>query len=107
MDVVERLLAEDFVLVPPPGFPLARDEYLAAVAAGDLDYLAFSPVSDIDVRLYGNAAVVTYESLIDIDAAGLGRFTHNAWHTYLYEKRHGQWQVVWEQATAVGGFPPS
>ena len=73
MDVVERLLAEDFVLVPPPGFPLARDEYLAAVAAGDLDYLAFEPVSDIDVRLFGNAAVVTYESLIDIDAAGLGR----------------------------------
>lgn len=107
MDVVERLLAEDFVLVPPPGFPLARDEYLAAVAAGDLDYLAFEPVSDIDVRLFGNAAVVTYESLIDVDAAGLGRFTHNAWHTYLYEKRYGQWQVVWEQATAVGGFPPS
>ena len=107
MDVVERLLAEDFVLVPPPGFPLARDEYLAAVAAGDLDYLAFEPVSDIDVRLFGNAAVVMYESLIDIDAAGLGRFTHNTWHTYLYEKRDGQWQVVWEQATAVGGFPPS
>lgn len=107
MEVVEALHADDFVVVPPPGFPLARDDYLAAVAAGDLDYLTFEPVSDIDVRLYGNAAVVTYESLIDIEAAGQGRFTHNTWHTYLYEKRHGHWQAVWEQATAVGGFPPS
>jgi hypothetical protein len=74
-DVVERLHADDFVLVPPPGFPLARDDYLAAVAAGDLDYLAFEPVSDVDVRLYGNAAVVTYEWLIDIEAAGLGRLS--------------------------------
>jgi hypothetical protein len=107
MDVVERLHADEFVVIPPPGFPLARDDYVAAVAAGDLDYLVFEPVSDIGVRLYGNAAVVTYESRIDILAAGLGRFTHNAWHTYLYEKRQGAWQAVWEQATAVGGFPPA
>jgi hypothetical protein len=107
MDVVEQLHAEDFRLVPPPGFPLSREEYLAAVAAGDLDYLVFEPISEIDVRLYGQAAVVTYESTIDIVAAGLGRFTHDAWHTYVYEKRQGRWQAVWEQATAVGGFPPA
>jgi hypothetical protein len=107
MDVVEQLHAAEFRLVPPPGFPLSRDEYLAAIAAGDLDYLVFEPISDVDVRLYGQAAVVTYESTIDIVAAGLGRFTHDAWHTYVYEKRQGRWQVVWEQATAVGGFPPA
>ena len=107
MDLVEQLHAEDFRVVPPPGFPLSRGEYLAAVAAGDLDYLVFEPISAINVRLYGQAAVVTYESTIDIVAAGLGRFTHDAWHTYVYEKRYGRWQVVWEQATAVGGFPPA
>lgn len=101
------LHADDFTLINPAGFPLARDEYLAAVAAGDIDYLVFEPISDIDVRLYGRAAVLIYQSKIDILVSGLGHFTHEAWHTYLYEKRHGRWQVVWEQATAVGGFPPA
>jgi hypothetical protein len=105
MPNVERLLADDFRLIPPPGFPLSREEYVAALAAGELDYLAFEPISPIDVHLFDDAAVLTYESHIDIVAGG-DRLAHDAWHTYLYEKRRGQWQVVWEQATAVGGFPP-
>ena len=32
---------------------------------------------------------------------------HEAWLLVLYENRGGQWQVVREQATAVGGFPPT
>jgi hypothetical protein len=107
MAVAARLHADDFQLINPAGFRLARDEYLAAVAAGDIDYLVFEPVSHIDVRLYGRAAVITYRSKIDIVVSGLGRLTHEAWHTYLYEHRHDGWQVVWEQATAVGGFPPA
>jgi len=106
MPVIEALHANDFQLIPPPGFLLSREEYLAAVGAGDLDYLVFEPISEIEVHLYGNAAVLTYQSRIDIVAGGVGRFTHDAWHTYLYEKRKGRWQAVWEQATAVGGFPP-
>ena len=23
------------------------------------------------------------------------------WFTALYERRHGRWQIVWEQATAI------
>ena len=106
MAVAASIHADDFQLVNPAGFPLAREEYLAAVAAGDIDYLVFEPISEIDVRLYGQAAVVIYQSKIDVVVAGLGRFTHEAWHTYLYERRAGRWQAVWEQATAVGGFPP-
>ena len=106
MAVASPLHAESFQVVNPAGFLLTREEYLAAVAAGDIDYLVFEPVSEIDVHQYGQAAVLTYQSKIDIVVAGLGRLTHEAWHTYLYEKHQGRWQVVWEQATAVGGFPP-
>ncbi len=106
MAVAGPLHADDFQLIPPPGFPLSREEYLGAVAAGDIDYLAFEPISEIEVRIYGRAAVMRYQSHLDIVVSGLGRFTHEAWHTYLYEKRHGRWQAVWEQATAIGGFPP-
>ena len=106
MATVSALHADDFELIPPPGFPLSREEYLAAVAAGDIDYLVFEPISESQVRLYGQAAAIRYQSHIDIVVAGLGRFTHDAWHTYLYEKNGGRWQAVWEQATAIGGFPP-
>lgn len=107
MAVAGPLHADDFQVIPPPGFPLTREEYLGAVAAGDIDYLAFEPISEIEVRLYGQAAFMQYQSHIDIVVAGLGRVTHDAWHTYLYEKRQGRWQVVREQATAIGGFPPA
>lgn len=106
MAVVERLHADDFQLVPPPGIPLSRAEYLAAVAAGAIDYRTFDPVSELQVRVYGQAAAIRYLSRIDVAVAGLGEFATQAWHTYVYEKREGRWQAVWEQATAVGGFPP-
>jgi hypothetical protein len=106
MDVAERLHADDFELVPPPGHPMSREQYLGMVASGELDYLEFAPLSEIEVRLHGKAASLWYRSRIDVDAAGQGRLAHEAWHLYLYERRDGQWQVVREQATAVGGFPP-
>jgi hypothetical protein len=105
MPVVEALHAVDFQVVPPPGFPLSREEYLGAVASGDIDYHEFEPISPIDVRLYGQAAVLTYMSHIDIVVSGIGHVAHDAWHTYVYEKRAGRWQAVWEQATAIGGIP--
>ena len=105
--VIERLHAEDFELVPPSGVALTRDEYVPLVRTGDLDYQAFDPISDIEVHVYGTAATLWYESKIDVVAAGQGHFVHEAWHLNLFEKRGGQWQVVREQATAVGGFPPA
>jgi ketosteroid isomerase-like protein len=104
MPVVEALHADDFQVVPPPGFPLSREEYLAAVASGEINYLEFKPISPIEVHLYGQAAVLTYMSHIDIVVTGIGHVAHDAWHTYLYEKRAGRWQAVWEQATAIGGI---
>jgi hypothetical protein len=105
MPVVEALHADDFQVVPPHGFPLSREEYVGAVASGDINYLEFKPISPIDVHLYGQAAVLTYMSHIDIVVSGIGHVAHDAWHTYLYEKRAGRWQAVWEQATAIGGIP--
>lgn len=103
---VEPLLAESFVLVPPPGLPLTKDEYLGAIASGSIDYRDFHPVSPIEVRFYGQAAVISYRSYIDVTVVGLGSFQAEVWHTFVAEHREGRWQVVREQATSVGGFPP-
>jgi hypothetical protein len=105
--VVSALLADDFTLVPPDGSLLTRADYLAALESGALDFFAFDPVSVITVRRYGHAAVLTYRSDIHLSAPGIGELHHQAWHTVLYEKRSGNWQVRWEQTTGVGFRPPA
>jgi ketosteroid isomerase-like protein len=106
MGVVSRLHAKEFTLVPEQGYPMARDAYLTAVESGALDYQTLEPVSDIEVQVEGDAAVLWYRSRIGVVAAGEGSFTYEAWQVCVYEKSQGDWQVVREQTTAVGGFPP-
>jgi len=95
-----RLIADDFQLINPGGGALSRDDYLGAIQAGDIDYLVFEPASPIAVRLSGDSASLRFEVNFDLVVAGT-RLTHQAWVTELYERRHGHWQIVWEQATAI------
>ena len=95
-----RLMAEDFQAINPAGGELTREDYLASVQAGDIDYLVFEPVSPIVVRLAGDSASLRFEVDFDLVVGGT-RLTHQAWITELYERRHGHWQIVWEQATAI------
>src|SRR5437764_12834738 len=60
------LMAQDFQAIPPSGDPLARKEYLGAVAAGVIDYLVFKPVSRIAVRHSGHLAALRYKDSLDL-----------------------------------------
>ena len=99
-----KLMADDFQLINPGGAPQSREDLLGAVKAGVLDFLANNPASAITVRLHGDAAVLRYQRNFDLVIAGT-RLTHKAWSTELYERRHGRWQIVWEQTTAVPNKP--
>ena len=99
-----KLMADDFQLINPAGDPQSREQLLGAVKAGVLDFLADTTAGPITVREYGNAAVLRYESKFDLVIAGT-RLTHKAWSTELYERRHGRWQIVWEQTTAIPNKP--
>jgi Domain of unknown function (DUF4440) len=105
LPTLRRIHADDFELVTADGSVLTKRGVLDAVGTGDLHYLTFAPVTDIRVRLQGDSAAVRYKSQIDVRSAGTGRLTHYAWHTDLYERRDGRWQVVWSQATPVGRLP--
>lgn len=50
--------------------------------------------------MYGESAVIRYRSKIEVIVFDQHQ-SLNAWHTDAYELRHGQWQVVWSQATAI------
>lgn len=53
-----ELHAQQFQLVNPRGETLTRDEYLGGIESGRLDYLLWAPVSEIAVRLHGDAAAI-------------------------------------------------
>ena len=101
METARRLHADDFQLINPLGGSLSKEQYLGQIASGDIDYLEWEP-GEVEVRVYGDAAVIRYQARLRIVVKGLpnapsGRF----WHTDLYEKRNGQWQAVWSQATQI------
>jgi len=99
MEVAGRLHAEDFQLFTPDGTEYTKETYLGQIASGELDYRVWEP-GPIDVRLYDGAGVIRYddsrfEVFVDGQLARSGLLRH----TNLYEKRNGQWQLVWSHAS--------
>jgi hypothetical protein len=100
MEVARQLHSDDFQLINPSGESLSREQYLSAVASGEINYLEWEPDA-IEVRLSGEMALIRYSSQIEIVAAGQSVPLRRYWHTDSYEKRNGQWQAVWSQATEI------
>lgn len=94
------LHADDFQLVNPLGGILSKEEYLGGIGSGQLNYLHWEPTS-IAVRVYGDVAVIRYQSELEIVVQGVHIPRQRYWHTDLYERRSRQWQVVWSHATGV------
>jgi hypothetical protein len=100
VETARRLHADDFQLINPFGGSLSKEQYLGGVASGQLDYLLWESDS-IAVRWYDRAAAIRYRSQVEIVVQGQKISRRPYWHTDLYEKRDGRWQVVWSQATEI------
>ena len=102
LDTAEALHTPDFELVNPGGSTWSRERYLGGIASGDIDYRRFEPVSDIDVMVDGDLAVLRYRSAIDIAVTGGTPGPLAAQHLDVYVREGGgRWRVRWSQATEV------
>jgi Domain of unknown function (DUF4440) len=63
VEVARQFHADDYELITPLGVVLAKEQYLGAVAAGDLQYLAWDIESPIKVRMYGEVALIRRAAL--------------------------------------------
>lgn len=101
----ERLHADDFQLINPAGAPLTKREYLDSLSAGQLDYVNWE-AGEIAVRLSGDIAVIRYRDAV-FEVARDGNVVHRGpmYHTNVYEKRGGRWQIVWSQASGIIAAP--
>ena len=100
MERAQQLHAEDFQLITPSGSVLSKEHYLGRIASGEFDYRVWEPMS-IEVRLYGQVALIRYRAQLQIAVRGEVSPLGHYWHTDSYEKRDGRWQVVWSQATKI------
>ena len=89
----------EFQLINPAGESFSKAAYLDMIASGDLRYVMWEP-EEIAVRMNDDRAAIRYRSMIQGNRAG-EPFEGRYWHTDTYERRDGQWQVVWSQATEI------
>ena len=100
METALPLHAVDFQLITPNGRALSREEYLGAIAAGNLKYLLWKPDA-MDVRMKEGVALIRYQAKLDVVSRGHHGPSFRCWHTDSYEMLDGRWQVVWSQATEI------
>jgi hypothetical protein len=101
LSTARRLHADDFQLINPAGASLSKTEYLGQIESGQLDYRAWE-AGEITVRLYGDVVAIRYRDVrFEVDIQGKPVHRGAMVHTNVYERRGGQWQVVWSQASGI------
>jgi ketosteroid isomerase-like protein len=98
---LEKMTSEDYTFVTLRGELRTKADVVRGFATGAFKYEA-REISDLNIRVYGNAAVVTGRSNQKgtengKDYSGDYRFTR------VYIKRDGRWLTVALQATRVEG----
>lgn len=104
IETAGRLHATEFQLITPIGMALSKNDYLGAIASGQIKYLAWEP-GPIAVRYHHGHAVIRYRARLEVVFGGHRIAPGDYWHTDTYEHRDGQWMVVWSQATAISPMP--
>ena len=97
--VLERLLADDFLIVDVMRGGEASKDMLLAVLGGMLRFLSIQP-SEVRVREYGDAAVVNGRTQMKMTFGPdtievLSRYTH------VYVRRAAEWLFVSAQGTRI------
>lgn len=102
---IARLTAEDYELVSPLGTIDRKPDELRGLPRGF--YVALTP-GPMAVRVAGpNAAILRYFIGAVLKVRGQIQPERHFWHTDYYERRRGQWQVVWSQSTEIPPPKPS
>jgi ketosteroid isomerase-like protein len=94
---LERFLADDLQYAHAGGQQQSKEQYIAAVTKGPAHYESFT-FSDLKVKLYGKAAVLT--GFVDVKMVGQDSFRVRT--LQVYTENNGQWQMSAHQSTRLG-----
>jgi ketosteroid isomerase-like protein len=97
--VLDRILADDFIFTDPNGVNLTKQEWLADLTSGDFK---FETVNIEEIEVSVREAVATVQASLRVRAefkkAGYdGRYSAMD----VYERREGQWQMILSTANQI------
>jgi ketosteroid isomerase-like protein len=97
VDALDRLLADDWIIVEPDGNIIDKARFLGVIRSGALSHESMES-TDLKVRVYGNTALVT--GLTTSKGKFMGQdFTSCERATDIFVKQADRWQCVFTQLT--------
>jgi len=93
---LQRFLADDLQYAHAGGQRQTKEQYIGAVTKGPARYESFT-FSDVNVRFYGKAAVLT--GFVNVKMIGRDSFRVRTLQVYV--ENHGQWQMAAHQSTRL------
>jgi ketosteroid isomerase-like protein len=93
------LLADDLTYTHSSGQVENEEQFLAAISSGKLDYESIVP-SDVQVRIYGNTAVMTGRADIKVKVQG-NPAAFGSRFTSVWVKGDAGWRMVAWQSTRL------
>lgn len=96
VSALERFLADDLQYAHAGGQLQNKAEYIEAVTTGPARYESFT-FSDVRVRQYGDAAVLTGY----VDVKMIGRDVFRVRTLQVYTRKGGHWQMAAHQSTRL------
>ena len=97
-DALDRLWAEDLTVTVPNMQVITKQSAIGIARSGRVKFKRYE-TSDVRVRLYGDAAVLT--GIVERTRVLNGQDVNDKWRfTKMYIRRAGKWQVVaWHAST--------
>jgi len=96
---IERLVADDWVIVDADGTVIDRSRFISAIESGALTHESMES-TDLEVRVHGDTAVVTGITTSKGQYLGEG-FTTRERATDVLVRLDGRWLCVFSQLTRV------
>jgi ketosteroid isomerase-like protein len=96
---IERMTADDYTFVTLKGELRTKAEIVKGFASGAFKYQSRT-ISDLKIRVYGDAAVVTGRSVQKGVENGKD-YSGDYWFTRVYVKQNGTWMTVALQTTMI------
>ena len=100
-DLVEQILADDFVLIDLSGAVVPRDGFLTGLRSGELHFESIQP-EDVSAHVYDGTALVRGRTTMKGTFKG-APFTFNSRYTHTYIQQSGRWSMVAAQGTPIAG----
>ena len=104
VEALERLLADDFILIDVmSGSEITKSSLLAVIESGQLKFEAIEPVDSL-VRWYQTTAIITGRTQMQ-GRFGELPFTAHSRYTHVFVEQQGQWRLVTAQGTQISAEP--